>query len=96
MSRQLTSALGFGGGVFSLALLVLLALSAGCGGTKQRPDLPAPEYEAPQVMPWDAGAAPDPLDEGAEEWLDEEDEADEGAAAPEDAGLEASPSNDPL
>lgn len=52
------------------------------------PDAPPPEYEPPVVMPWDAGAAVDPLDQVEGEWV-----TDEPTTASE-AGTPAPPSED--
>jgi len=76
----------------TLALLVVsLAWAASCGGRALRFDGPAPEYERPEVPPWDAGAPRDPLAAAAEgEWLDETSSGDAGAAeAPEGATFDA-------
>lgn len=41
-------------------LLIALALgaSSSCSSTAPKPTLPAPEFEPPEVLPWDAGATP--------------------------------------
>ncbi|MEZ4374104.1 MAG: hypothetical protein R3B07_25005 [Polyangiaceae bacterium] len=45
-----------------------------CSGRRERPALPAPEYERHDVAPYDAGTPADPLDDDAGDWLDYEDE----------------------
>jgi hypothetical protein len=65
-------------------LCAILLLISGCTGSKPRPVGPAPEYEEPRILPWDAGASRDPLAEAMEnaESVDE-------APRAEDAGVEA-------
>lgn len=45
--------------------LAWLLLALGACGAPRKPVGPAPEYEAPRVLPWDAGAPSDPLDRAA-------------------------------
>lgn len=68
---------------------------ASCSGPRQRPPLPAPEYEQPTVAPWDAGRVVDPLEDDAGDWVDDEEAeeaADAGASA--DSGSAATPAPD--
>lgn len=87
---------------WTLLFVVSLGVAWSCSGRRERPALPAPEYERHAVAPYDAGAPVDPLDDDAGEWLDFEDEAGESpppqkpnpgpsgdAGAPGDAGTEA-------
>jgi hypothetical protein len=55
--------------------LVAAVFAAACSGQRARPAGPPPEYEAPVVMPWDAGKPVDPLNSAEGEWVDEADEA---------------------
>ena len=69
----------------SRLLLVLLASVAcvwACSGP-QRPSGPPPEYERPQIEPWDTGAPVDPLENVEGEWVTDEPEP------PGDAGIDA-------
>jgi hypothetical protein len=74
-------------------------LAASCSG-HHHPSLgPPPEYERPVVMPWDAGAPVDPLQNLKGEEVTDDDEpqtspADAGPAAPE-AGGDAAPALSP-
>jgi hypothetical protein len=43
--------------------LCTLPESGGCSNSRNRPALPPPQYEEPQVAPWDAGQSPDRLTE---------------------------------
>ncbi len=43
-------------------VVVPFCVLLGCP-TRQRPTGPPPEYEVPRVMPWDAAAPVDPLDD---------------------------------
>ncbi|MBX3181817.1 MAG: hypothetical protein KIT72_11855 [Polyangiaceae bacterium] len=65
-------------------------LAVGCGGTRERPALPPPEYERPVLTPWDApqqqgawgdqGDALDDLDEDEDEPPPDEPEAADAGA----------------
>lgn len=73
----------------ALALMVALASwLSGCSGP-QRPSGPPPEYERPQIEPWDTGAPVDPLENVEGEWVTDEPEpasvADAGAETAADA-----------
>lgn len=67
--------------------LVALCVVA-CSG-RQTPTAPAPEYERPEVMPWDAAAPVDPLDNLKGEEVTDDPEPPEAGPAWEDAGAEA-------
>jgi hypothetical protein len=67
----------------------LVALAAGLGlawacGAPQIPPGPAPEYERPQVQPWEAGSNADPFAqiEAEGEWADDEPVGASGGGAP--------------
>lgn len=68
---------------FGLALAATIAFFWACGAP-QIPPGPEPEYERPQVMPWDAGPVVDPFAqiEAEGEWVDEEPAAPSGGGAP--------------
>lgn len=55
-----------------VSIAVVGLLLASCSGHRQRPTGPAPEYERPVVMPWDAGAPIDPLDNVKGEAVDDD------------------------
>lgn len=80
----------------TLLFVLSLGVAWSCSGRRERPPLPAPEYERHAVAPYDAGAPVDPLDDDAGEWLDFEEEGSEAPppakadpAAPGDAGAPA-------
>jgi hypothetical protein len=57
-------------------------LLSGCPGHRQRPPGPAPEYERPVVMPWDAGPPHDPLDDVKGEDVPDDEPMDAAPTAP--------------
>lgn len=65
-----------------LACLALMLVS--CGGTRGRPTAPAPEYQRPELPPWDAGVgdASDPLDNVQGEWVDDPEEVGDAGMPP--------------
>ncbi len=82
---------------WTAAWVLCLGLASSCSGRRERPALPAPEYERHDVAPWDAGKTVDPLDDDAGDWLDYEDDepSTPSAPAPIDAGTpDAAPSGD--
>jgi hypothetical protein len=62
--------------------LLAAGLVAACSGHRQRPPGPPPEYERPVVMPWDAGAPKDPLDEVKGEEVTDDEPVPDAAAPP--------------
>ncbi len=69
--------------------VVLAGLALGCSGSRARPSGPPPEYEAPRVTPWDAGAAPADEFSEAERGGEPVTDGDEPTSA--DAGKDALP-----
>ncbi len=70
----------------SLTALLVVALLGGCSSKPVRPAGPPPEYERPRVLPWDAGAPRDPLDDvKGEDVTDDEPEDSGPSLAPVDA-----------
>ena len=39
----------------AVLLSTVLGAALGCGSTAPKPTLPAPEFEPPEILPWDAG-----------------------------------------
>ena len=68
------------------SVLAALALAVSCSSHPKRPPGPPPEYERPQVMPWDAGAPVDPLDNVKGEEVTDDEPPPATPAAPSDAG----------
>jgi hypothetical protein len=68
--------------------LVLVLTAVGCSGGRTRPPGPGPEYERPEVEPWDSGTSADPLDnvEGEEVTDEPQAPADAGKTRAGDAG----------
>jgi hypothetical protein len=68
----------------TLLWIALGVMTSACSGSaRKRPDLPAPEYERPEVPPWDAGDPVDPFAAAAEgDWVDERDSAPDGGQEP--------------
>jgi hypothetical protein len=68
------------------ALFVAICLLGACSGRQKRPTGPPPEYERPEVMPWDSGRPVDPFENvQGEEVTDDEPTGDDAGAAPADA-----------
>lgn len=83
--RGSTAWRGLSGGARRIGVPLLTLLALACGGGAERPrHLPPPEYERPELPPWEAEQPSDPLDgailEG--EWVEEPPEAEPPATAP--------------
>lgn len=83
--RGSTAWRGLSGGARRIGVPLLTLLALACGGGAERPrHLPPPEYERPELPPWEAEQPSDPLDgailEG--EWVEEPPEPEPPATAP--------------
>jgi len=64
------------------ALFVALFWLGACSGRQKRPAGPPPEYERPEVMPWDSGRPVDPFENVQGEEVTDDEPADTDAGAP--------------
>jgi hypothetical protein len=51
---------------YFVCVAVLAGALSGCGGGARRAGGPPPEYERPEIPPWDAGKPVDPLEQALE------------------------------